>query len=161
MKTLILGLGNPLLTDDGVGWHVIGALREREAPDPDVEIEECCRGGLALMERMIGYDRVLVVDAIKTRAGALPGTIHRLAPDDLPTQHSASAHDASLSAALALGRAAGAHLPTNDEVLLIGIEAAETEVFDERCTPSVAAAIPRAVEVLKDELALERRPAWP
>lgn len=159
MKTLVLGLGNPVLTDDGVGWHVTRALRARRNLEADLQIEECCRGGLALMERMIGYDRVVVVDAM--RLGVLPGSVRRLGVADLPTQHSASTHDVSLQTALAVGRAAGADLPADHRVLLVGIEADDTETFGETCTPLVAAAVEQAVATVEDALERERSPVWP
>lgn len=148
MKTLILGLGNPLITDDSVGLRVIEALKPLLADRADVEVSEDYWGGLRLMERMIGFDRAIVVDAIQT--GASPGVIHQLTPDGIPTQRSASAHDVNLTTALELGRKAEAHLPKNSDIHLVGIEAEDILTFGEQCTPAVQAAIPHAVEsVLK------------
>lgn len=155
MKTLVIGLGSPLLTDDSVGLKAAAVLRERLRNRADVDVEEDVRGGLHLMERMVGYDRAIIVDAIVT--GAPPGTIHRLKPGDIPTQRSASAHDVNLPTALQLGRAAGAHLPQTESILLVGIEADDTLTFSETCTPPVTAAISRAVEVVL--AALEERGA--
>ena len=76
MKTLILGLGNPLVTDDSVGLRVAEELKPLLADRTDVEVSEDYWGGLRLMERMIGFDRAIVIDAIQT--GAPPGTIHLL-----------------------------------------------------------------------------------
>jgi hydrogenase maturation protease len=144
MRTLIIGLGNPLITDDSVGLRVVEALKSELADRTDVEVSEDYWGGLRLMERMIGYDRAIVVDAIQT--GAAPGTIHQLTPDGIATQRSASAHDVNLSTALEFGRQAGAHLPRNGDIMLVGIEAEDILNFGEHCTPAVQAAIPRAVE---------------
>lgn len=160
MKTLVLGLGNPVLTDDGVGWHVVGELRRRGRLHPEVELEECCRGGLSLMERMVGYDVVVVVDAAASGGRVPPGTVRRLAVGDAPTRHSASAHDASLATALAVGRAAGAHLPSDLDVYLVGVEAAECAVFSEVLTPAVAAAVPYAAAVVEGLLARGKEVAW-
>lgn len=146
MKTLILGLGNPLITDDSVGLRVIETLRPLLADRRDVEVSEDYWGGLRLMERMIGFDAAIVVDAIQT--GATPGTIHRLTVDGIPTQRSASAHDVNLATALEFGRRAGANLPANDRIHLIAIEAQDVLSFAEQCTPEVEAAIPRAVETV-------------
>jgi hydrogenase maturation protease len=100
------------------------------------------------MERMIGYEQAIVVDAICT--GAPPGTIHHLTTASIATQKSASAHDVSLPTALAFGRQAGAELPEDKDVTLLGIEALDLVNFSEQCTPAVTAAIPRAVrEVLQ------------
>jgi hydrogenase maturation protease len=150
MKTLILGLGNPLITDDSVGLRVVEELKPRLAERTDVEVSEDYWGGLRLMERMIGFDRAIVVDAIQT--GATPGTIHLLAPDGVPTQRSASAHDVNLSTALEFGRRAGARLPENGCIRLVGIEAEDILTFSEQCTPAVQAAIPRAVEAVLNAL---------
>jgi len=146
MKTLILGLGNPLITDDSVGLRVAEELKPRLAERTDIEVSEDYWGGLRLMERMIGFDRAIVIDAIQT--GAAPGTIHQLTPDGIPTQRSASAHDVNLSTALEFGRQAGMHLPKNRHIQLVAIEAQDILTFGEQCTPSVQAAIPQAVEVV-------------
>ena len=143
-KTLVIGLGNPLISDDSVGLRVAARLRPLLANRPDVDVTEDAWGGLRLMERMIGYDRAIVVDAIAS--GAAPGTIHRLTTTSMATQKSASAHDVNLSTALAFGRRAGARLPADADVRLVGIEGEDLLTFGEECTPSVAAAIPRAVQ---------------
>lgn len=151
MKILVLGLGNPLVSDDSVGLRVAAALKPLLADRPEVEVDEDYWGGLRLMERMIGYDRAIVIDAICT--GKPPGTIHRLTPDDIPTQRSASAHDVNLPTALEFGRMAGMHLPADEAIHLVGIEAEDVLTFAERCTPAVQAAIPQAVQTVMTTLA--------
>ena len=146
MRILIIGLGNPLITDDSVGLRVVESLKPLLAGRADVEVAEDYWGGLRLMERMIGFDRVIVVDAIQT--GDPPGTIHVLTPEGIPTQRSASAHDVNLATALEFGRQADAHLPDSGHIRLVGIEAADILTFGEQCTPAVGAAIPRAVEAV-------------
>jgi hydrogenase maturation protease len=153
-RTLVVGLGNPLVSDDGVGLKVVGRLRELLANHDEVDMETETRGGLLLMERMVGYERVILIDAV--RSGAAPGTIHRLCVDGVPTQHSASAHDANLATALAVGRAAGYALPTETDVQIIGIEVKDVETFSDRCTPAVEAAVPHAAQAVLDLLANER-----
>jgi hydrogenase maturation protease len=150
MKTLVLGLGNPLVTDDSVGLRVAAELKPLLAGRPDVEVDEDYWGGLRLMERMAGFDRAIVVDAISS--GAPPGTIHHLKPDAIPTQRSASAHDVNLPTALAFGRHAGLELPNDENILLIGIEAEDILNFGEECTPAVRAAISRAVRDVLEAL---------
>jgi len=147
MRTLVLGLGNPLLTDDGVGWVVAGELSRRLARRHDIEIDVGCCGGLTLMERLVGYDRAIIVDSICT--GARPGTLHFLSPGDISTQHSSSAHDANLATALALGRRLGAWLPAEREILLVAVEAADVETFGEDCTTPVREAVPHAVAAVE------------
>ena len=149
-KTLVLGLGNPLLTDDGVGLRVARELRSRLSGRPDVVVEEDYWGGLRLMERMVGFDRSIVIDAVC--GGDTPGTVHCLRVRDMPTQHTASAHDATLSTALRFGHRVGAVLPDPDDVLVVAVEAADVTSFGEECTPLVDAAIPRAIETVLREL---------
>ena len=154
MKTLVLGLGNPLLRDDSIGLRVVQELRVRLGDKPDIEVSEDYWGGLRLMERMIGFDRAIIIDAICTDAE--PGTIHLLSPNDIPTQRSTSAHDVNLPTALELGRQAGAQLPTSSEIFIVGVEAADVQTFDEALTPEVEIALPQAVEAVLSVLDRER-----
>lgn len=146
MKTLVLGLGNPLLRDDAVGLLVAEQLRPLLADQTDIEVGVDYWGGLRLMERMVGFDRAIVIDAI--RSGAEPGRMQILSPGELPTQRSASAHDVNLLTALKLGRQAGAVLPADERITLLAIEAVDTTNFGEELTPEVAAAIPQAIETV-------------
>jgi len=151
MRILLIGLGNPLVTDDSVGLRIVEALRPQLADRPEIEVTEDYWGGLRLMERMEGYDAAVVVDAIVT--GAPPGTIHRLKPGDIPTQRSASAHDVTLPTALDFGRQHGLRLPDNSRILLVGVEAEDILSFGETLTPAVAAALPQAMAAVRDALA--------
>ena len=146
MKTLVLGLGNPIVSDDSVGLRVAQCLAERLAGRPDIDVGEDCWGGLRLMERLVGYDRAIIIDAIV--AGAPPGALHHLTPESIPTQRSASAHDVNLPTALAFGRAAGLKLPDDRNIRLVGIEVTDILNFGEACTPAVEAAIPQAVDAV-------------
>ncbi len=153
-RTLVLGLGNPLLTDDSVGLRIVERLRPLLAGQPGLDLAADYCGGLRLMERLVGYDRAILVDA--QRSGAPPGTIHMLPvlPAHAPaTQHANSAHDVDLPTALELGYRAGARLPNIHDIRIVAVEAAEVELFGEECTPAVAAAVPGAVELVQSLLA--------
>lgn len=143
-RTLVVGLGNPILGDDGVGWRVADEVERRLPPDGAVAIERASLGGLSLMERLVGYGRAVIVDALHT--GAVPvGTVTRVAIDALPDPgagHTTSAHDVSLATALAIGRTLGAAVP--DVIDVVGVETAPRFEFSERLSPAVAAAVPRA-----------------
>ncbi len=143
-RTLVLGLGNPILRDDGVGWRVVEEA-QRRAPHVTAEFDCVALGGLALMERLIGYERAILVDAIQTADG-LPGSVYRLDLDDLPTMHANAIHDASLKDALVLGRRLGAVLPS--QLLIIAVEAADVLNFGETLSPPVEAAVPAAVDAV-------------
>jgi hydrogenase maturation protease len=149
-RTLVLGLGNPILSDDAVGLEVARRLKAELAGVPGVEVDEDFNGGLRLMERLAGYDRAVIVDAIVS--GAAPGTVHLLTAGDMPTQRTVCAHDVSLPTALALGRRSGLHLPETSEIHVIAVEAADVMTFSEELTPAVAAAVPLAVQAARQAL---------
>ena len=124
--TLVLGLGNPILGDDGIGWQVVAALRQMGLP-PGVETDCLAVGGLRLMERLVGSDEAILVDAVST--GGAPGSVIVVPLDDLPPRaagHVDSSHDASLPAALAAARALGADVP--ETVLVVGVEIAPSSL---------------------------------
>ncbi len=146
-KTLILGLGNPILTDDGVGIRVVYALRERILPS-GAFLAEAGIGGLRLLETIAGYERVILVDAILTPGGR-PGEIRLLRPRDLRTSlHSGSAHDLSFTAALELGRELGMDIPEDSHIKIVAIQVEDVQTLGEEMTPAVEASVPRAVEAV-------------
>ncbi len=149
MKTLVIGLGNPILGDDGVGWRVAEQVRTHVA-DPGVEVDCLAGGGLSLMERLVGYDQAILVDAISTGQAA-PGQVSCFGLDQLldPTAgHLSSAHDTSLQTALQLGARLGMPLP--GRVMVVAIESQHVYEFSEELTPPVAAAVPEAVRRIVD-----------
>jgi hydrogenase maturation protease len=150
LKTLVLGLGNPILTDDGVGIHVVRSLAGR-LNRPDVEVAEASLGGLRLLDVVTGYNWLILVDAIQ--AGGQVGQVYRLGPNDLQSSlHAASSHDLSLSAALELGRRLGLVLPEDEAITILAVEVEDVLTFGEVCTPQVQAAIPRAAQMVLEVL---------
>ena len=151
METLVLGLGNPILSDDGVGIHVVRAVAERWAAvsGPNgIHFSEASVGGLRLLDCLVGYERVVLVDAILT-GSRQPGELHRLHPGDLlQSLHSGSSHDLSLPGALALGRGLGLSLPADKDISILAVEVEDVWTFGESCTPPVAGAIVRATEAV-------------
>jgi hydrogenase maturation protease len=148
MKTLVLGLGNPLLGDDAIGLRVVEAVRERLSARNDVDVLEEEAGGIRLMERLSGYDRAILVDAIV--GDGVPGAIRLLGPDEVPTQRTAIAHGIDLPSALALGRSLG--LPMPAAVRVVAIEAVSVLEFRHDMTPAVAAAVEPAVAAVLAEI---------
>jgi hydrogenase maturation protease len=155
MKTLVVGLGNPILGDDGVGWKVADQVEERLAqtaslqlPTSNIHIDCVALGGLSLMEHLIGYEHAIVIDAIGTGQHPI-GTAYHFRLDDLydpTTGHTTAAHDVSLITALKMGRSLGAALP--DRIDVVAIESPYVYDFTEELTPPVAAAVPQAVELV-------------
>ena len=153
MKTLVIGLGNPILSDDGIGVRVAEEVQSHLPKDSDIKVAEVSVGGLTLMESMIGFDRVILIDAIQLE-NTLPGHIRRMSLQDLqeisPTQHSASPHDTNLITALELGQRIGLELPK--EIIIYAIEVENVIDFGEELTPAVAAALPEATVAVLEEL---------
>ncbi len=151
MKTLVLGMGNTILCDDGVGIYVVREVARRLKRE-GVDFNEAGVGGLRILDVVGGYERVIMVDAIQTPEGE-PGKIRRLCPQDLKLSlHAGSSHDLSLPGALALGRGMGLTLPDDENFVIVAIEVEDVLTFGEDCTPAVEQAIPRAVEVVLAEL---------
>lgn len=144
---LVVGLGNPLLGDDGVGWCAAEAVREAltgTALESVVEVDCLALGGLSLMERLIGYDQAILIDAIST--GQQPaGSVICCSLAALPDRaagHLSAAHDTSLQTALRVGRLLGAALP--EAITVVAVEAAITYDFSETLSQAVAAAVSHA-----------------
>ncbi len=155
MRTLVVGIGSTILGDDGVGVHAARRLRERDLPE-GVDVEEAGIAGLGLLDLALGYDRLIVIDAILT--GAAPGTIHVLEGNDVArAAHLGPAHEADLPGSLDIGRKLlGAAMPR--EVLVVAIEAADVTTFSESMNDDVEAAIPRALAQVEERLRGARDP---
>jgi hydrogenase maturation protease len=148
---LVIGLGNPILGDDGVGWKVAELVRQQFS-HPAVDIECLALGGLRLMEFMVGYDYAVLIDAMTTWQGPL-GSLHRFPLEnmaDLTAGHTTSSHDTSLQTALKMGRQMGLRLPTRVDV--VGIEAHMVFDFSESLSEPVEAAAPEAARLVMDLL---------
>jgi hydrogenase maturation protease len=149
----VLGLGNPILSDDGVGIHVVRATAARCDQADGVTFAETSVGGLRLLDVLAGYDRAILVDAIQTREGRA-GDIYRLDGSDLQASlHSGSTHDLSLAAALDLGKRLGMSLPRDRDLVIVASEVEDVLTFGETCTPAVTMAIPRAADAVLAALA--------
>jgi len=150
MKTIILGLGNPILSDDGVGNRVAQELEDKVAQRQDVAVMETSLSGLSLIDLLAGYDKAIIVDAIQTKGGKA-GRIYRLAPDAFNnTRHASSPHDVNFATALELGNKLGIAMPK--QIVIYAIEVTDTSTFGEKFTPQVKKAIPKCVESVIKEL---------
>jgi hydrogenase maturation protease len=169
-KTIIIGLGNPILGDDGVGWKVAETVKERLNAEmslrlpvrpigmksihylPAVEVDCLSLGGLSLMERLLGYERAIIVDSMET-GGSPVGSVRTFPLASLPDPmagHSASAHDTSLITALKTAESIGADIPKRVDV--VAVEAQNVYDFSEELSPLVAAAVLDAVQAVFDLL---------
>jgi len=149
MKTLVLGLGNPILSDDGVGIRVAQEVGEK-LKDPQITVSETSAAGLSLLDSIVGYDKVIIIDAIQTEKGQA-GQIYRMGAEDFSlTKHFSSPHQINLVTALELGKMLNLAMP--QEITVFAVEAKDITSFSERCTPEVERAIPEAVKIVLEEL---------
>ena len=151
LKTLVLGLGNPILSDDSIGIRVAQAIRQRY-DEQEVTVLEASLAGLDLLDLIVGYDKLILIDAIQTVDGYV-GKVYRLETSDFDaTLHTSSPHGISFTTALELGKRLGMALPY--EIVIFAIEAKDVVTFGEECTPEVERAIPVAVDMVIQELNL-------
>lgn len=149
-RVVIIGVGNLLLKDEGIGIHVIKHLQEMELP-PGIELID---GGTS--PDLIAYtrtgDRVIIVDAAK--AGGEPGTIYRFLPDDLADDYStlASAHELGVTHNLKLMVLSGNE---PDEVIIIGIEPKEID-YGIELTPELREKLPEITEIVMREIGIDK-----
>jgi hydrogenase maturation protease len=132
MNTLVLGMGNTILTDDGVGVAIAHRLKERK---PELDVVETSEAGLALLDFVVGYDRLIIVDSVKTEEGE-PGELYKMELGALkPTSHLTSLHGVDMATAFKLGQKLGYHMP--QRVSIYAVEVKDNTSFGEGCTDEV------------------------
>lgn len=149
MKTLILALGNPILSDDGVAHKVADRLTERLHTQYD--IIKSSAATMDIIPQLAGYERLVVIDAIQLGT-VPPGTVHRISLDALAdTVRMSSPHDINFATALQVAKEWGYDIPA--DVRIYGIEVKELSKFSEGCTPEVAEKLDEIVEQILNDLA--------
>jgi hydrogenase maturation protease len=148
MKTIVVGMGNPILGDDKVGVLIMRELEslyeKSNKPKGEVVFDEANLGGLLLLDMIDGYDRAILIDSISS--GTYPvGTLLRLTIDDFKeTRHISCLHDINFATALELGDKMGHSVPPEFDIFAVEIKPALD--FVKPMTPEVEAVIPKAVK---------------
>ena len=133
-NTLILGLVNDILTDDGIGPKLVMEL-QKVFEYPDVSFKTAATGGLEILELIKDYSNAIIIDAIKTNNG-IPGTIYYLTPSNFKeTLHVSSFHDISFLTALNLAEKMDLTIP--DQINIIAIEIVEDLTFSDKFSPLI------------------------
>ena len=141
-KILVLGLGNDILTDDAIGLNVSRSLRTELAGDDRVDVRETMEMGLALLDFIVGYGAVVIVDSIQT--GQAPaGTIHELDANGLKRLTERTPHFLGVGETLALGRHVG--LPMPECVWIVAIEVEDPFTVGTEMTPTLQQAMPAII----------------
>ena len=145
-STLVLGIGNPILSDDAVGIKIAQQL---ELAKPDVTVEQTNEAAIALLDLITNYDKLIIIDSIKTKQGKA-GELYKLNLEDFrPNKDFTSSHGMDIATAFEVGRSLGCRMPQS--VSIYAIEVKDNENFSEQCTKEVAERLPIIVKQIIDE----------
>ncbi|MGQ9498086.1 MAG: hydrogenase maturation protease [Desulfotomaculales bacterium] len=141
MRTIVVGIGNPVLKDDSVGIKVAQHFEGL------VDTEILMTTDFKVLDKLLGYERAIIIDGV--RLGQEPGTVLEFGVDDVFFTYTFSGtHNLSLPTTLKIGyELFGDEMP--QEIRIIAIEVDDVTTFGTECTPAVEAAIPEAVERVK------------
>ena len=147
VKTLILGIGNPILTDDRVGIRIAQKLKEEK---PELEVVETSETGITLLDLITGYNKLIIIDSIKTEKGN-PGDLYRLKLENLkPAKDVSSSHGLGIATAFQLGRKLGYSMPKDTSIYAVEIK--DNTTFSEKCTRQVKKRMPFITkQIIKEE----------
>ncbi len=120
-KVLVLALGNDILRDDAVGLRVVRALREHLEPEDSIIPVETSEMGLSLLDYMVGFENVIVVDSVRL-GEAPPGFLHEVTEDSLKVLRAISPHFLGVGEVLELGRVLGMDMPRTLKIFAIEVE---------------------------------------
>jgi hydrogenase maturation protease len=146
-RILVLGLGNLLLSDEGVGIHVIREFQKKSLPK-NVSIIDGGTGGFELIRYFRGKEKVIIIDALKSNDK--PGSVFRLTPDEFHSSelHPFSAHQGGLSELLNEIK----KLDPSPEIIIYGINPAETGQYNMELSRDVKRTIPALIFLLTKEI---------
>ena len=148
-RILILGVGNLLLSDEGVGVHAVNKLMKEYSFPPCVTLMDGGTLGISLMEYLLNCDYLIVIDAL--RGGHAPGSVYRLEGEGLRKSlgMSDSMHQLDLVDTLNLCELAEGKKP---DAVVFGLEPADMESLSPELTATGKAALPKLCQVVLDEL---------
>jgi len=133
-KILILGIGNDILKDDGIGPKLVKDLQKETVPE-GISFKTSSMGGLEILELIREYHTVLILDAIKTKEG-MPGDVYYFRPEDFhETMHLSNLHDVNFITALELAKKIKLSIP--ETIHIIAVEIMEDLEFGRSLTPEL------------------------
>jgi hydrogenase maturation protease len=145
---LVLGVGNLVLTDEGVGVHVARRMQEMDLPS-DVDVMDGATGGFDLLDDIEGRKKVIVVDTVN--GGEPPGTIYRMTAEDIEETEKArlSLHEIDVTDLLKLADLFEIQKP---EIVIIGIEPKDMDSASMELSPEIEAKVPRLIDLVLKEI---------
>lgn len=150
MKTIILGMGNTLISDDGIGIVTLRYLEKVLSHEEGITFCETSWGGFRIIDLLEGFDYAVVIDSIKT-GGKPSGSIYHYKPTDLlPTLRLTSYHDINFITALKLAEALNARVPADIDIFAIEVE--DNRSINETINPSLWNSIIECSQNIADKL---------
>lgn len=147
LRTIVLGLGNELLSDDAIGILIARRLQSELGGVADVV--ESGLSGLALLDVLLGYDQAIIIDSISTGMDP-PGTIIELEPEDLGQVIAPSPHYTGLPEMIGIARELGLEFP--DRIRIFAIKACDLETIGGAISPHIYPSIEKVVERIKKRI---------
>lgn len=147
-KIVVLGAGNILLRDEGIGVHVIREMEKMDLP-PNVELLDGGTLGIDILNLIEGADKLIIVDAVKTEAET--GAIFRFRPEDIKTVskgYKTSLHQIDLFEALKIAKL----MDQYPESIVIGVQPGKIE-WGLELSPELRERIPAIIDVVLEEIA--------
>jgi len=145
-KILVLGIGNTLLSDDGIGPRIVRDL-SLVFEGNNISFKEACCGGIEIAELISGYDCVIIIDAIRTVEGR-PGDIYYFDISDFKeTIHLSSVHDLNFITAIELMKSLGMRPPAH--LYVVGIEIYTDTEFNEELSQPLKERYKKIIEEVK------------
>lgn len=144
MRTLILGIGNTLLSDDGAGIRATRLIKKFLC-SKNIDIAEANTVGLSIIDYIRGYDKVVIIDSIRGESIAV-GSLHRFNIDQIDKSTFPTSHGINLPLAIEFGRKCGENIPQDIRIYAIGVK--DTTTFKECCTPEIEEIMPCIVDCI-------------
>jgi hydrogenase maturation protease len=142
--TLLLGLGNDILSDDAIGLMIAAELRQMSGAG--FSVVATAEMGLSLLDLIVGFRNVVIVDAIQTQR-APPGFLHQFGAGQLGVLPAISPHFLGIGEMLALGRQLGLAMPA--QVTILAVEVEDPFTVSTSLTPALQEAFPHIVESVR------------
>ena len=154
MRIIVIGLGNSILTDDSVGIKISEFLEKKlqtvSLPENlEITIEQNEAGGWDILDQVIGFDVLILIDAISDRTLA-PGEVSWYSSKIFSSARLSGVHTMDVFSAIEYGKKSGLKVP--DTLLILGVGVKDIHTFSEECTPEVKPAIEKGVEIVLEKI---------